>query len=76
LYQPQVIGDGVCGKTGGMKIGRGNRSTRRKPAPAFTTNPTSLDPGLNPGRRGGKPISKFIFTNIKIIIKKQIFIQV
>jgi hypothetical protein len=30
LYQPQMIDDGDCG----MKIGRGNRSTRRKPAPA------------------------------------------
>jgi hypothetical protein len=27
-------GDGVCGEIGGMKIDRGNRSTRRKPAPA------------------------------------------
>jgi hypothetical protein len=34
LYQPRTIGDGDCGETGGMKIGRGNRSTRRKPAPA------------------------------------------
>jgi hypothetical protein len=28
-----MIGDGDCGKIGGMNIGRGNRSTRRKPAP-------------------------------------------
>jgi hypothetical protein len=34
LYQPQMIDDGNCGETGGIKIGRGNRSTRRKPAPA------------------------------------------
>jgi hypothetical protein len=34
LYQPRMIGDGDCGEVGGMKIGRGNRSTRRKPAPA------------------------------------------
>jgi hypothetical protein len=34
LYQPQMIDDGDCGAIGGMKIGRGNRSTRRKPAPA------------------------------------------
>jgi hypothetical protein len=34
LYQPQMIDDGDCGATGEMKIGRGNRSTRRKPAPA------------------------------------------
>jgi hypothetical protein len=33
LYQPQMIGDGDCGEIGGMKIGRGNPSTRRKPAP-------------------------------------------
>jgi hypothetical protein len=34
LYQPQMIDDGDCGEIGGMKIVRGNRSTRRKPAPA------------------------------------------
>jgi hypothetical protein len=34
LYQPQMIGDGDCGEIGGMKIGRVNRNTRRKPAPA------------------------------------------
>jgi hypothetical protein len=33
LYQPRMIGDGDCAETGGMKIGRGNRSTQRKPAP-------------------------------------------
>jgi hypothetical protein len=32
LYQPQMIDDGDCEAIGGMKIGRGNRSTRRKPA--------------------------------------------
>jgi hypothetical protein len=34
LYQPQMIDDDDCGATDGMKIGRGNRGTRRKPAPA------------------------------------------
>jgi hypothetical protein len=34
LYQPQIISDGDCGEIGGMKIGRGKRSTRRKPDPA------------------------------------------
>jgi hypothetical protein len=34
LYQPQMIGDDDYGAIGGMKIGKGNRSTRRKPAPA------------------------------------------
>jgi hypothetical protein len=32
LYQPQMIHGGDCGAIGGVKIGRGNRSTRRKPA--------------------------------------------
>jgi hypothetical protein len=34
LYKPQMIDEGDCGAIGGMKTGRGNRSTRRKPAPA------------------------------------------
>jgi hypothetical protein len=34
LYQPRMLGDGDCGGINGMKIGSGNRSTRRKPAPA------------------------------------------
>jgi hypothetical protein len=33
LYPPQMIDDGDCGAIGGMKIGRGNRSTRRKLVP-------------------------------------------
>jgi hypothetical protein len=33
LYQPQMIDDGDYGAVGGMKSGRGNCSTRRKPAP-------------------------------------------
>jgi hypothetical protein len=42
-YQHQKTGDGDCGEIGGMKIGRGSRSTRKKPAPApllSTTIPT------------------------------------
>jgi hypothetical protein len=27
LYKPQMIDEGGCGPIGGMKIGRGNRST-------------------------------------------------
>jgi hypothetical protein len=34
LYKPQMIDEGDYGAVGGMKIGRGNRSTLRKPAPA------------------------------------------
>jgi hypothetical protein len=33
LYQPQMIDGGDYGEIGEMKIGRGNRSTRIKPAP-------------------------------------------
>jgi hypothetical protein len=29
-----MLGEGDCGAVGGMKIGKGNRSTRRKPARA------------------------------------------
>jgi hypothetical protein len=32
LYQPRMIDDDECGAVGGI-IGRGNRSTRRKPDP-------------------------------------------
>jgi hypothetical protein len=34
LYKPQMIDEGDCRAIGGMKIGRGNQSTWRKPAPA------------------------------------------
>jgi hypothetical protein len=34
LYKPQMTDEDDCRATGGMKIGRGNRSTRRKPTPA------------------------------------------
>jgi hypothetical protein len=44
------------GAVGGMRIGRGNRSTRRKPAPVPPCSPQNPhDLGSNPGSRGGKP---------------------
>jgi hypothetical protein len=54
LYQPRMI-DEDYGEVSGMRIGRGNRSTRRKPATMSTTNTTWPDLGSNQGRRGGKP---------------------
>jgi hypothetical protein len=33
LYQPRMLDEGDCGAIGRMQIDRGNRSTRRKPAP-------------------------------------------
>jgi hypothetical protein len=56
LYQPRMIDDDECGVVGGMRIGRGNRSIRRKPAPVPLCPPQiPHDLGSNPGRRGGKP---------------------
>jgi hypothetical protein len=49
-------GDYDDGEIGGMMIGMGNRSTRRKPAPVPLcpqTPQTCPDP--KPGRRDGKP---------------------
>jgi hypothetical protein len=34
LYKPRMIDERDCGAIGGMRIDRGNRSTRRKHAPA------------------------------------------
>jgi hypothetical protein len=48
----------MMGEFGGMKIDRGNRSTRRKPVPApFCLPQIPLDQtrARTPGRRGGKP---------------------
>jgi hypothetical protein len=45
-------GDGDDGEFGGMKIEKGNRSTRRKSAPAPLC-PPQISPA-NPGRRGEK----------------------
>jgi hypothetical protein len=39
VYQPRMIDDDECGAVGGMRIGRGNRSTRRKPVPAPLCSP-------------------------------------
>jgi hypothetical protein len=55
LYQRRMIDDDY-GAVGGMRFGRGNRSTRRKPAPVpLCPPPIPHDLGSNPGRRGGKP---------------------
>jgi hypothetical protein len=58
LYKPQMIDEGDCGAISGMKISRGNRSTRRKPAPAPLCPPEiphDQTRARTPGRRGGKP---------------------
>jgi hypothetical protein len=51
------------GKFGGMEIGRGNRSTRRKPAPAPLCPPQiPLDKtrARTPDRRGGNPATNHL----------------
>jgi hypothetical protein len=48
----------IFGAISGMKIGRGNRSTRRKPVPAPLCppqNPHDQTRARTPDRRGGKP---------------------
>jgi hypothetical protein len=51
-----AMGDYDDGEIGGMKIGRGNRSTLRKPVPVPLCPPqTPHCPDANAGRRGGKP---------------------
>jgi hypothetical protein len=58
LYKPQMIDEDDCGAIGGMKIGRGNLSTRRKPAPAPLCPPQiphDQTRARTPDRCGGKP---------------------
>jgi hypothetical protein len=55
-----MIDDDECGAVAGMRIGMGNRITRRKPAPVHTLSSTNLtwpDLGSNPGHRGGNPVT-------------------
>jgi hypothetical protein len=55
LYQPRMLDD-ECEAVGGMRLGRGNRGTRRKPA-SVPLRPPQLphdDLESNPDRRGGK----------------------
>jgi hypothetical protein len=55
-YQLRMIDEGGCGAAGGVRIGRGNLSTRRKPTPVplcSQHNPTWPDPDSNTGHRNG-----------------------
>jgi hypothetical protein len=66
-----MIGEGNCGATDGMKIGRGNQSTRRKPAPAPLfppQNPLDQTQDRTPGRRGGKPVTNRLSYGAALIV--------
>jgi hypothetical protein len=63
LYKPQMIDEDDCGAIGVMKIGRGNRSTRRKPASAPLCPPQiphDQTRARTPDRRGGKPATNHL----------------
>jgi hypothetical protein len=58
LYKPPMIDEDDCGAIGGIKIGRGNWSTWRKPAPAPLCPPQiphNQTRARTPDRCGGKP---------------------
>jgi hypothetical protein len=62
------------GEIGGMMIGRGNRSTRRKPAPVPLCPPQTKHayPDANPGRRGGKPATnRLSYDTASIVVYMQ-----
>jgi hypothetical protein len=64
------------GAAGVITIGRGNRSSRRKPAPVpiyNPTNPTLTALGLNPIRRGEKPAIGLLIYAIAIYITIIVF---
>jgi hypothetical protein len=58
-----------CGEADGMQIGRGNRSSQRKPVPAPLSSITKSHmtrPRLNPGRRSGKPATNCLSYGVAI----------
>jgi hypothetical protein len=61
-----MIGEDDCEESGGMKIGRGNRSTRRKPAPAPLCPPQI--PLTRPGFEPGPPRDKGLIIYLNYII--------
>jgi hypothetical protein len=70
LYKPQMIDEDDGGAIGGMKIGRGNRSTRRKPAPAPLCPPPiphDQTQARTPGHRVGKPATnRFSYGAVRV----------
>jgi hypothetical protein len=72
-----MIDEDDCGAIGGMKIGRGNRSTRRKPAPAPLCPPQiphDQTRARNPGRRGGKAATNRLSYGAAIYLSIYLFL--
>jgi hypothetical protein len=73
----------IFGAIGGMKFGRGNRSTRRKPTPAPICppqNPTWQTRSRTPDRSGGKPATNRLsygaaFLTV-ILVKNAVFCDI
>jgi hypothetical protein len=68
-----MIGDGDCGETGGIKIARGNRSTRRKPAPSPLCPPQmdNLSNSIYPDNGSGAFLQAqliLLYTNLDILL--------
>jgi hypothetical protein len=61
LYQPRMIDDGDCGAIGGMKIGRGNRSTRKKFTPVLLC-PTQIPYDLTRARTRAVAVGSQLLT--------------
>jgi hypothetical protein len=58
LYQPRMIDGDDCGAISGMNEWQGKPKYSEETCPSAalsTTDHTCLDPGSNPGCRGGKP---------------------
>jgi hypothetical protein len=73
-----MIDEGDCGTIGGMKIGRGNRSTRRKPAPEPLCPPQiphDQTQARTPGRRGGKPATNRLSYGAAFLLSRASFLK-
>jgi hypothetical protein len=66
-----ALGDYNDGEIGGMMIGRGKRSTWRKPAPVplCPSETPHACPDVNPGCRSGKPVTNRLIYGMAKILK-------
>jgi hypothetical protein len=79
LYQPRMIDDDEIGVIGGMKIGRGNRSTRRKPAP-MPLCPPQIPHDLTWGRTraaavGNQRLTAWAMARPEFVIVSSIYLE-